>query len=284
MGTVTPASFDEWWCSCVTGTQSGIEEGIWDGDVVCADVDGGATAAGCDAAPYQSRTCPRARFSSDMEITQSISFGRLHGRGSQAVPHSVQDGITDLRIDRHGSMAGNPFHGAATAVLCAAFDVLLHLALSRDFDFDRDLALYPSMVAALSHGVEGPSVDSDLLRHVANRSGCRVHRWAHAYSLTQLRAWLCHHAALLAAGGRVRLLCWCIDGHTSCGACHGQGLAGALLWIASNYLAQLTTKWPVRICHVSMLLLLIQLLSPLAHGPYCPLLPSGSCMVIPQAG
>ena len=243
MGTVSPSfPLDEWWCSCVSETQGNAASGSLDGSGQGVDAAGGAAEAGCDAAPNQTRTCCRARFSSGLKLTQSISFGRLHGHGSQAAPSSVQDGFTDLRIDRHGSMAGNPFHGAATSTLCRAFDALLRVALTHYFDFDRDLRLYPQLDAAYSLGVEGQSVACELLRRLADSSGCRVHRLARGFSISMLRSWLCYHAVMLASGARLRLLCWCITGHTSCEACHGQGLAGAMLWIVFSHSARLPSQ------------------------------------------
>ena len=141
MGTVSPSfPLDEWWCSCVSETQGNAASGSLDGSGQGVDAAGGAAEAGCDAAPNQTRTCCRARFSSGLKLTQSISFGRLHGHGSQAAPSSVQDGFTDLRIDRHGSMAGNPFHGAAFAgrsMLCCVSRSRTTLTLIEISDFTR---------------------------------------------------------------------------------------------------------------------------------------------------
>ena len=139
----------------------------------------------------------------------------------------------DVLIDR-SSLIGNPFVGAPRVRLCKAYDELLRLLLSNDLDYDRLALTFPHLVDDPGSGVVGTaSFEKRILSEVAASHDVQLHDSnAGRFSVETLRAWVAYHAQLLCSGQSLRLQCHCIQGAACPWSCHGQGLAGALTWLA----------------------------------------------------
>ena len=136
-------------------------------------------------------------------------------------------------IDR-GSMVGNPFVGGSHERLTKAFDELLHVLLTDDLNYDELALQFPQLADEPSFGVTGAEpMERRLLHKIATTHGVLLHE-AHAgrFRILALRAWIAFHAQRLRLGCSLKLLCHCMEGPAPPWTCHGQGLAGALVWVA----------------------------------------------------
>jgi hypothetical protein len=140
-------------------------------------------------------------------------------------------------IDRHYSMVGNPFVCAHRELLCRAFDELLGHVLLNDMDFDRVLPLYYRLSDEQQSGaIRAEPATRRLLLEISRKHGVIIHkRYATRCSAEALRSWVAHHALLMLSGQPLRLLCHCAEGACPDWTCHGQSLAGALLWACRRW-------------------------------------------------
>ena len=165
-----------------------------------------------------------------------VVVGRL--RGEEGWRYSAEYGATlgmvEVFIDRT-SMVGNPFSGADSQRLNMVYDELLGLIVQSDFDFIRHVDDYSRFYDDhLARRADGTHLDMALLRRVAEARGVHLHeRDSHArlFCVAHVRAWLCFHASLLASGQSLCLMCHCAEGACPAWSCHGQSLAGALVWL-----------------------------------------------------
>ena len=147
-----------------------------------------------------------------------------------------QAGYHDVRIDRD-SMVGNPFVRAPVQRLCRAYDELLQLILQDDFNIDKLRQDYHRLLDEHRAGLTsaGP-MERQLLTVIAARHDVQLADgglgFAYHHCFAGVRAWLAFHVHMLRSGLALRLLCHCVEGSCSSWSCHGQGLAGALTWLA----------------------------------------------------
>jgi len=229
-GSDAPISFQSRACQvCQDGGPLGLE-----GSGPTSTLNGKSSAVPCPlprSAP-SAHACNLLHRWGSCVVVGKQSQGLL-GRHEQ----SALQGFVDVMIDRHDSMVGNPFVAAPVRRLCMAYDELLQLLLRDDFDFDRHRLDYHRLLDEHRSGsTSTESVERRLLLGIAARYDVRLaeanRNYARRHRLEGVRAWLAHHAHLLRSGVALRLLCHCVEGTCSPWSCHGQGLAGALTWLA----------------------------------------------------
>lgn len=135
---------------------------------------------------------------------------------------------------RHTSWVGNPFvAGRRRDLACRAFRLWLLASLMLDDGTSANSGAFER----LPEDAYSSPLQRIVLDNVARLSGVSLHDYSKQASAFALCAWLWHHARLVAAGKRLRLLCWCCDCEcfTECTAevCHAVSLAEALHWLAS---------------------------------------------------
>ena len=223
-GTGSPISFQSYACRvCQVGGQlpSGVPclstIGSMDDDVSCGS--------------SQSHRCELLRRWGSCVIVGKCRKGVAPNNTGVAL--SGKSCFRDVLIGR-SSLAGNPFVGAPRVRLCKAYDELLRLLLSNDLDYDRLALTFPHLVDDPGSGVASTtSFEKRILAEVASSHHVQLHdSYAGRFSIETLRAWVAYHARLLCSGQSLRLLCHCIQGAAGPWSCHGQGLAGALTWLA----------------------------------------------------
>ena len=185
------------------------------------------------AAPKEMQAMEILQQLDTQTISALITIGGLQGHGDGTAPLSVSDSF-DVRVDQDGSLVGNPFVGASASGLCLAYDDLLHVALSLDFQIERDYHSYHDLCDAYSLGAEGPRSDTQrqLLESIASRHQARVHWHLNNAYPSSLRAWLAFHARQLVGGAPLRLLSRHVREPRVPMTNHVESLAGALVWVA----------------------------------------------------
>ena len=148
-------------------------------------------------------------------------------------------GWADVPIDRERSVVGNPFSMDSCELPCRAFDELLGHVLLNDLNFDRVLPQYHRLFDDHQSGAAcSEPVTRRLLLEISRKHGVWIREdCARLFSVEALRSWVAHHAAMMLSGQRLRLLSFCAEETCPCWPCHGQSLAGALLWACQRQLA-----------------------------------------------
>ena len=223
-GTDTPSCFQQLACHvCQAGGQP----------PVCDN--GAATSE-----PYDVMSCKCVPSAHACTLLQqwgsSVWVGRIQGPRPGSVVPDAALGFVDVAIDRH-TVVGNPFVGGSTRRLCEAFDGLLQQILAGGIsDLNQLASDYRRLCdeQPLAHSTD-EHLDMMVLRAIAAQHRVQLHkRYAAQFRLAHAKAWLAHHTQLLMAGQSLRLLCHCVEGASPLGSCHGQGLAGALTWVAGR--------------------------------------------------
>lgn len=147
-------------------------------------------------------------------------------------------GWADVPIDIKRSVVGNPFTMDSCELPCRAFDELLGHVLLNDLNFDRVLPQYHRLFDDHQSGAAcSEPVTRRLLLEISRKHGVWIREdCARLFSAEALRSWVAHHATMMLSGQRLRLLSLCAEETCSCWPCHGQSLAGALLWACQRQL------------------------------------------------
>jgi len=179
-------------------------------------------------------------------IIEQLTWG---GQGPAARFKAIE-GFMQVHVDRHSSAVGNPFAGGSSLHVCQAYDELLSVVLTTPIQVNASFYEFVDILRFSDTRLRAPSVDESLLlQRLAFKHGVNVHHRPSPVSPFAVRAWLVFHAALLVHGRSIALYCWCTRGCICCcgnglptiprWTCHAQSLAGALIWLACRYRAQL---------------------------------------------
>ena len=164
-----------------------------------------------------------------------IAVGKLQRRTLDEPRRAAIEGVLDVVVDRAHSVVSNPFNHQQAEVACQAFHLWLVAIMMLD-DGSAAMACNSDDMAAPPLPLSG--VERDLLGGIAVHCGVRLHESAPRVSAPAICAWLWHHARLLMAGRRLRLLCRCCDYEdfrlASPFECHAVTLACALQWLIST--------------------------------------------------
>ena len=139
-------------------------------------------------------------------------------------------------IGQSDSLVANPFVEGPRTRRCQAFDELLSLVLTDDLDFDRVHDDYHRMLDERRGGLlRSTPVERQLLICLAEKHNVGLDEsLVDAFSIDALHIWLRHHARQMLTGHSLLLVCDCVVGDCPFWTCHGQSLAGALLWLCSE--------------------------------------------------
>ena len=194
---------------------------------------------------------------------------RRHGRATSSSTMVDGDALGEIhvQIDR-GTVVGNPFVRGSHEQLTRAFDELLHVLLSDDLNYDELALQFPQLVDEPGFGVTGAEpMERRLLLEIATTHGVLLHEtYVSRFRTQAFRVWVAFYAQRLRLGHSLKLLCHCIEGSSPPWSCHGQGLAGALTWVAGlsswgnhtvclpcllfPFLAFTQCAWYARLCRV----------------------------------
>ena len=130
--------------------------------------------------------------------------------------------------------------------VCLAFDLLTTLALLHGAANGTAHLTWP-LDGSAPLPVAG-RLERELSGSVPRLLPVQLARGAHDFSIATLLAWLFAHARLLAAGQRLRLLCWCCDETLAHRArphkCHAQSLATTFDGSCRYYLVRCSHQAP----------------------------------------
>lgn len=171
------------------------------------------------------------RWGSQVLVGRGRKGSRADGRSTMVDDECV--GELHVPIDR-GTVAGNPFVGGPLDRLTQAYDELLHVLLSEDLNYDELALQFPQLVDEPSFGVTGAEpMERRLLLEIATTHGVLLQEtFASRFRIQAFRVWIAFYAQRLRLGCSLKLLCHCIEGPSPPWSCHGQGIAGALTWVA----------------------------------------------------
>lgn len=162
-----------------------------------------------------------------------VIVGKRYAGNEELAARSMEPTRLDVLIDRQNSMVGNPFMALRTGSSCTrAFDELLAHVLLNDMNFDRVLPQYHRLYDDFQRGTSrSEPVMRRLLLEISLKHDVGVDEaFAQLLSADSIRSWVVHHAVILRSGQHLRLLGHDAEGACPPWTCHGQSLAGALLW------------------------------------------------------
>jgi hypothetical protein len=171
------------------------------------------------------------------ENVDLVWIGKLHRSGGNSCSTTrLPNGFLDVRVDRGGSLVGNPFVGGPRAQVCRAFDAWLIVAMMLD---DGNAWTDGDWTRVVNSMPEASAAERQLMLSIAQYYDVHLHpSYLHCSAMT-LSTWVCHHARLSADGQRLRLLCCCLIVTSSSRppiglTCHAQSLAAAISWVAEQ--------------------------------------------------
>ena len=166
-----------------------------------------------------------------------VIVGKRYAGNEELAARSVESTRLDVLIDRQTSMAGNPFMARRTGSSCTrAFDEMLAHILLNDLNFDRVLSRYHRLFDDFQSGTSrSEPVMRRLLLEISLKHDVEVNEaFAQLLTADSIRSWVAHHAVILRSGQHLRLLGHDAEGSCPPWTCHGQSLAGALLWVCQR--------------------------------------------------
>ena len=143
----------------------------------------------------------------------------------------VQNNILWVRVDRQGSLVGNPFNSLCAERAYIAYDGLLHAVLTVDIELQGSLDQFEVLQHGPQLALKVEPFELALLRLLAKRHDVEI-SIARCPRPWLIRTWVVYHARLLVAGIRLKL-CANMRPLSAPSTCHSHLLLGAVVWFAN---------------------------------------------------